>query len=43
MYYLFYKMEDALVKVNTHLQEAEQRYLSLWGIKGHMESEEEML
>lgn len=43
MYYLFYKIEDALVKVNTRLQEAEQRYLSLWGIKGRVESEEEMI
>ncbi|GFF59606.1 hypothetical protein IFM62136_04246 [Aspergillus lentulus] len=43
MYHLFYKMEDALVKVNTRLQEAEQRYLSLWGIKGRVGSEEEMI
>ncbi|KAF4265752.1 hypothetical protein KXX16_005723 [Aspergillus fumigatus] len=43
MYHLFYKMEDALVKVNTRLQEAEQRYLSLWGIKGRVKSEEEMI
>ncbi|KAH1311859.1 hypothetical protein LV164_007219 [Aspergillus fumigatus] len=40
MYQLFHKMEDALIQVTTRLQEAEQRYLSLWGITPNANTEE---
>ncbi|KAL4893420.1 hypothetical protein BDV59DRAFT_193232 [Aspergillus ambiguus] len=43
MYGLFHKMEDALVKVNTRLQEAEQRYLSLWGLSSSTNVDEGMI
>ncbi|KAB8227268.1 hypothetical protein BDV23DRAFT_175060 [Aspergillus alliaceus] len=33
MYGLFHNMEDALVQVNIRLRNAEQRYLSLWGLE----------
>ncbi|EAL87730.1 hypothetical protein V6Z88_003724 [Aspergillus fumigatus] len=40
MYQLFHKMEDALIQVTTRLQEAEQRYLGLWGITPNANTEE---
>jgi hypothetical protein len=43
MYQIFHRMEDALVQVNVHLQEAEQRYLSLWGIDAHHDRSGEMI
>ncbi|KAF4202420.1 hypothetical protein CNMCM8927_000232 [Aspergillus lentulus] len=32
MYRLFHRTEDALIQVTACLQEAEQRYLALWGM-----------
>ncbi|KAL4927722.1 uncharacterized protein BDV17DRAFT_299038 [Aspergillus undulatus] len=32
MYIIFHKIEDALGDLNIRLQEAEQRYLGLWGV-----------
>ncbi|KAB8230888.1 uncharacterized protein BDW43DRAFT_302010 [Aspergillus alliaceus] len=43
MYHIFHRMEDALVQVNTRLQEAEQRYLSIWGLSPEAGGTENMI
>ncbi|KAH2020789.1 hypothetical protein KXV43_002565 [Aspergillus fumigatus] len=40
MYQLFHRMEDALIQATARLQEAEQRYLSLWGMTPNANAEE---
>jgi DNA repair ATPase RecN len=39
MYDLFHRMEDALIQVTARLQEAEQRYLGLWGMTPNANTE----
>ncbi|PYH40879.1 uncharacterized protein BP01DRAFT_307227, partial [Aspergillus saccharolyticus JOP 1030-1] len=34
IYFLFYKIEEYLIQVNTYLKESKKNYLSLWGISG---------
>ncbi|PYH40996.1 uncharacterized protein BP01DRAFT_306902 [Aspergillus saccharolyticus JOP 1030-1] len=34
IHHLFYKIEEYLIQVDTHLKESEKNYLSLWGISG---------
>ncbi|KAL3441479.1 hypothetical protein BJX65DRAFT_322259 [Aspergillus insuetus] len=43
MYQLFHQMEDALVQVNARMQEAEQRYLALWGLTANANSAESVI
>jgi vacuolar-type H+-ATPase subunit I/STV1 len=43
MYQLFHQMEDALVQVNARMQDAEQRYLSLWGLTANANSAESVI
>ncbi|KAL3459622.1 hypothetical protein BJX64DRAFT_279123 [Aspergillus heterothallicus] len=43
MYQLFHQMEEALVQVNARMQEAEQRYLSLWGLTAQANSGESVI
>jgi hypothetical protein len=40
MYYLFHRMEDALIQVTARLQEAEQCYLGLKGMTPIVNTEE---
>jgi hypothetical protein len=40
MYYLFHRMEDALIQVTARLQEAEQCYLGLRGMTPISNTEE---
>jgi hypothetical protein len=43
MYQLFHQMEDALVQVNARMQDAEQRYLALWGLTANANSAESVI
>jgi succinyl-CoA synthetase beta subunit len=43
MYQLFHQMEDALVQVNARIQDAEQRYLALWGLTANANSAESVI
>ena len=43
MYEMLHKMEDALIEVNVHLQEAEKRYLGFWGLSAHAGANEDMI
>jgi succinyl-CoA synthetase beta subunit len=43
MYQLFHQMEDALVQVNARMQEAEQRYLALWGLTANANNAESVI
>ena len=43
MYEMLHKMEDALAKTNVHLQEAEKRYLSFWGLSARAGVDENMI